>query len=330
MGYRRLRGICQRRLNGLDLPELHDIRTFCAALAESRGRMITLVPITGGDAGIWGMWAATASADVIFYRSSISPLHREHLVLHEISHMLCDHAPAMASDAEWATTLLPSLNPAMVRRVLARSGYHDHQEREAELLASLILGRARSAGVPRTLTRARESGTVHRRLYPLWRAVHAVHPEIALLSAPGPVADALAVRDLDLRLYRRVIEIWDGMMMLRSRTGPYVAVRARTEAERIGIPEQEIPAYVEAARLVVAIRAAGSAFDPADARRGAVTFADAGGVGGDMRAAATEPEQHGNLRAEIAYLTRVAHYLRGMIVHRAVSRANASGPELRW
>lgn len=160
MSFRRLRRSCEQRLSGLDLPELRDIDTFCDALARRRGRRILRVPIAAPGTGIWGMWVATANADVIFFQGSTTPLHREHIVLHEVSHMLCDHQPSAATPADWAPMLLPSLDPAMVRRVLARSGYHEQQEREAELLASLILERARPAGDPRALTR---SADVHSR-----------------------------------------------------------------------------------------------------------------------------------------------------------------------
>jgi hypothetical protein len=49
---------------------------------------------------------------------------------------------------EGAASLLPSLDPAMVRRVLARAGYSTEEEREAELLASLIRQQARPGGTP--------------------------------------------------------------------------------------------------------------------------------------------------------------------------------------
>ncbi|GAA5051445.1 hypothetical protein HNP84_006453 [Thermocatellispora tengchongensis] len=52
----------------------------------------------------------------------------------------------------------------------------------------------------------------YRRLYPLWSALQAAMPEIALNQPRG--RELLAVFDIDYRLYRRVIEICDGMLAL--------------------------------------------------------------------------------------------------------------------
>jgi hypothetical protein len=53
-----------------------------------------------------------------------------------------------------------------------------------------------------------------RRLYPLWRALCRAIPAVALVPPPGPLMDALDVRDVHFRLYRRVVEIGDGLVLL--------------------------------------------------------------------------------------------------------------------
>jgi hypothetical protein len=55
----------------------------------------------------------------------------------------------------------------------------------------------------------------HRELYPLWFALREINPGIALDPAPSEFWDRLRVRDLDFRLYRRIIEIRDGRLALR-------------------------------------------------------------------------------------------------------------------
>ncbi len=67
----------------------------------------------------------------------------------------------------------------------------------------------------------------YRRLYPLWRALVEATPEIALLPPSSAVMDALTVRDLGFRLYRRVVEIRDGRLALRPYLDPTVAEDAR-------------------------------------------------------------------------------------------------------
>jgi hypothetical protein len=126
---RRLRRI----LRDLPMPEPFDARTLCARVAEQRGRPMRLVPMSGLT-GVCGLWVATDTTDLLFYESDTTAPHQEHIILHELAHVLCDHYPS-GLDTQG---LLPSLDPAMVRRVLGRAGYSTKEEREAELLASMI------------------------------------------------------------------------------------------------------------------------------------------------------------------------------------------------
>lgn len=55
----------------------------------------------------------------------------------------------------------------------------------------------------------------HRRLYPLWADLVAAVPTVALDPATGQWQDASRIRDLHLRLYRRLIELRDAWLALR-------------------------------------------------------------------------------------------------------------------
>jgi hypothetical protein len=70
-------------------------------------------------------------------------VHQDHIVLHEICHLLCGHAGDDALGTEHARLLFPNLDPAMVGRVLGRTSYSTEEEQEAELLASMIQQAAR-------------------------------------------------------------------------------------------------------------------------------------------------------------------------------------------
>jgi hypothetical protein len=72
-----------------------------------------------------------------------SPLHREHIALHEIGHLLAGHQGQVGVE-DIAGLLLPDLNPALVRAVLKRTCYSSEQEWEAEYFATLVLERSRS------------------------------------------------------------------------------------------------------------------------------------------------------------------------------------------
>jgi len=157
MRLRRLRKECVVRLAGLAIPRPFDVPAFCDQVSQWRGRPLHVHELPADDAADLpcGMWIATDEADHIFHVTGTSRLHRDHIVLHEIGHMLFDHEvaepvaaapagqPADPPDPDPALArLLPDLDPAMVRRVLRRGGYSSAQERAAEMMASLILQRA--------------------------------------------------------------------------------------------------------------------------------------------------------------------------------------------
>lgn len=145
MDLKHLRRQCEARLQALNLPVSLDARSLGDALAACRGRPLVLQPVANG-AGPHGVWVSGPTVDVIFYEQETSPMHQEHIILHELCHLLCDHRPTPVSDPDYARLLFPDLHPETVQHLLQRAGYSTEEEREAELLASLIL--ERSVGTP--------------------------------------------------------------------------------------------------------------------------------------------------------------------------------------
>ncbi|MDY7088092.1 MAG: hypothetical protein SYR96_23675 [Actinomycetota bacterium] len=140
-----LRRRCEARLRGIRVPAPFNLDQFCDEVAARRGRPLFRRPVPGlSDEAACGLWIGTDRADHVFFDPGTSRLHAEHIVLHELSHILCGHS---GSDAALGT-LFPDLEPGAVRRMLGRARYTDDQEREAEMMASLIRGR--SARTPRT------------------------------------------------------------------------------------------------------------------------------------------------------------------------------------
>ena len=134
-----LRRQCERRLRGIRIPNPFDLDAFCDEVASRRGRPLIRRPVPGLSAEApCGLWIGTDQADHVFYDPGTSPLHAEHIVLHELAHILSGHAGADVAFAR----LFPDLDPAPVRRVLGRVSYTTAQEREAEMMASLIRGRS--------------------------------------------------------------------------------------------------------------------------------------------------------------------------------------------
>jgi hypothetical protein len=141
-------------------------------------------------------------------------------------------------------------------------------------------------------------------------------PEIALAPPSSAFADALTVRDLGFRLYRRVIEIRDGGLALRPYLDPGLADRVRATCRAAGLPEQDARAVVEAACLAAAL--------------------DARGRGEVVRSTQPIPGTEGgaDVASEVALLERVAICYRRSPIVRAVRarqqrRPAASSPALR-
>ena len=146
----RVRRRCRARLRELTLPDPFDLTELCRSVSIGRGRPLHVRGIPGPTcrARPCGIWIATDDEDWIFVDQQTSPLHRQHIVLHELAHMLCGHAAGELPENDMLGRLFPDLSPAMVRTVLSRTSYQSEPEREAELLASLILARAQAATVP--------------------------------------------------------------------------------------------------------------------------------------------------------------------------------------
>jgi hypothetical protein len=203
-----------------------------------------------------------------------------------------------------------------VRVVAARLGLGDLAPGSETLTRALIAGAIGLTVVGSTLPAwgpqlgiARLSRWVgrywsYRQLYPLWLALYRASPEIALLPPPSAWADALTVRDLGFRLYRRVVEIRDGCLALRPYLAPGVAEHAGELCRQAGLVGDRAAAEIEAAGLAAALAAKTSgrrAVPTPGSQQSAV-------VGGS------------DLESEVASLKRVARcYQRSPIVRAALA-----------
>lgn len=146
-GLRALRKSCRVQLSALDLPDAFDLSTLRDRLSETRGKPIHVVPMSLEVSGPCGLWISLTSAEYVVYEEKTSRHHRDHIIAHEYAHMICDHRvlatptapPVPAPGAGVMARLLPGLEPSLAERVLVRDNLSDAQEREAEMLASIIL-----------------------------------------------------------------------------------------------------------------------------------------------------------------------------------------------
>jgi hypothetical protein len=100
-----------------------------------------------------------------------------------------------------------------------------------------------------------------RQLEPLWRALYAALLEIALAEPPP---DGTRPRhDLGFVLYRRMIEIDDGLLLLRPHLDPAVRQAALTAARLRGLIGDDLEAAAEAAQIGAALHARTAGIPPA-------------------------------------------------------------------
>jgi hypothetical protein len=82
--------------------------------------------------------------------------------------------------------------------------------------------------------------------------MHTATPEIALNAPRSRLADMILVRDLNYRLYRRVIEILDGQRSLRPHLAPATAESINGYSDRAGVTNDQTR---EAVKLHAALNA---------------------------------------------------------------------------
>lgn len=119
------------------------------------------------------------------------------------------------------------------------------------VLLAAVLPRSRTSAVRSWIQRY----STYQRLRPLWLVFYRANPKIALTPPRSTLLDRLDPRDLDMRLYRRVVEIRDGRLAIQPYLKPHMVETARLQASRDGKTGQELNATVEALILAEGLRA---------------------------------------------------------------------------
>ncbi|MFD4258652.1 hypothetical protein ACFWR9_13700 [Streptomyces sp. NPDC058534] len=120
----------------LQLPHVTNIRDLSDEVSRRTGRKVVLEPREQAPS-VCGACAVTESAVHVFYDPRTSSLHQDHIIAHEFSHLLLghhEHRPVSAL----APAFITSVDAATVQMMLGRTKYHDDEERDTELLASLL------------------------------------------------------------------------------------------------------------------------------------------------------------------------------------------------
>lgn len=122
-------------------PPSGDVDDPVDALGLQRHRKINLLPFDFGDTPWTGCWIATARSDYVVFPKDASAAERAMVICHELAHMLLDHVPHAAEQQAQLLSALaaPTVDPAIARRFLARHGYTEEIEAEAELLGTRLV-----------------------------------------------------------------------------------------------------------------------------------------------------------------------------------------------
>lgn len=136
----------ERRLAaGCVIPTPWSIEGFVANLAERRGRPILLVPKPAVNDDITGTVMMLPDEDVVFYRDDLSEGHREHVICHELGHLLAGH---LEDSDVFEGDGLSGAASIMLNR---SCDLEDHREQEAERIAELLVSRIQRAVQGRNL-----------------------------------------------------------------------------------------------------------------------------------------------------------------------------------
>lgn len=145
---RALEALCRTRLYTLEswihLQDVTDVQTLCASVSAHTGRQIHL-EAWHFAVDVAGFWFASGGTDYIFYAQDATPPHQEHIILHELAHILSGHSQEPIDAQALHDAYFPHLDHDMIHMAFSRSCYEARAEREAEVLASLIEQRWRMA-----------------------------------------------------------------------------------------------------------------------------------------------------------------------------------------
>ncbi|MCM2579724.1 hypothetical protein [Streptomyces meridianus] len=120
----------------LDLSHVTNIRDLRPEVSRRAGRAVMLEPREQAPS-VCGACAVTESAVYLFYDPRTSSMHQDHIIAHEFSHLLLGHHETRPLCA-LTPTLITTMDPAVVQMMLGRTKYDEDEERDTELLASLL------------------------------------------------------------------------------------------------------------------------------------------------------------------------------------------------
>ncbi|PCG87277.1 hypothetical protein CIB93_03720 [Streptomyces sp. WZ.A104] len=135
---RELRRYCKRLLRQLDIRPPLRVDELCHRLGLNRGKPIRLIPWELPAPGPFGVWISRTDEEHIFYQKETTRVHQDHIILHEVGHILADHEADARAEEEVLGMSGTDHPRGLITRRLHRTSYSEDYEREAELVATII------------------------------------------------------------------------------------------------------------------------------------------------------------------------------------------------
>lgn len=129
----------------LQLPARITLESLVGHVEKIRRRRIVIIEsekLTGKK--ICGLWIPREHVDVVYHAVTNGILHRQQLILHELSHMILRHDES--ADATWqGIRVFQELSGEVVAKALARGDFRSELEAAAEHLADLLAAALRES-----------------------------------------------------------------------------------------------------------------------------------------------------------------------------------------
>lgn len=130
---RRLRRSLRTTLRAAGIDHPMDMVEVCHRVSQHRSRPIHATEYPLAANGPFGLWLPGRKAEWILFQPQTTPLHQQHIIAHELGHILCGHRPDPILPEDGVDS------GAFDWGALRRTAYDSHQEQDAETVATLLL-----------------------------------------------------------------------------------------------------------------------------------------------------------------------------------------------
>jgi hypothetical protein len=137
------KAVARRVFNSLRLSVPVSLESIVMDVERVRRRRIAIVetPLLSGKK-ICGLWVPRPDTDVVYHAKTNGLLHRQQMILHELSHMILKHDQLPGTDRQ-GVRMFQQISGETVERALARGDFRSEAEVTAEYLADFLASAVR-------------------------------------------------------------------------------------------------------------------------------------------------------------------------------------------